>query len=517
MDTSSKTQAETKMEEFPIGSRVILQDLTTTAFNGRVGVIKSKLHQNGRQQVSLLKNGKEGNENDENKILGLKPINLKLEPRPVDSLSTREMKTVLSRKNYTNPLAGYDKSELRSLVEAHVSCPNEIASILAKAQAAVEPTPTPDSNSAGSTASNTRQQMREQAAQLNQLSPEQLRQQAQMMRSMDPSMIRRMNPAMANLTDAQIQMAAAQMEAMANNPQMVEGVVNQINNMDDSQMENLSRMQEFAGTNTNANATSDETVAGAPAMSANGMQSMANMSPEQLLKQAAMMKSVPKDTLRKMNPLMASWPDSQIDMAISQMESMAKNPEMSKRMMDQMKNMKPEEIEKLQKLAQNGSFANLNASGASGDGNTAGIDPNAMAKDPMAMLKNTDPAQIKQMLQMVKENPALFKDMIRGANPGMADQLSDEQISKTMESFANMDESKIGWIMKGLGLMQKIRDVMQLKGVVLLLKVLFISIVLFFYMRYTEGKAENDDTSNLFKENEDVISMTIPEVEDDEF
>lgn len=194
------------MDEFPIGSRVLLQELTTTAFNGRVGIIKSKLQPNGRQQVSLLKT--ENEDNKEHKILGLKPLNLKLEPRPVSSLSTREMKTVLSRKDYTNPLAGYDKSELRSLVEAHVTDPNEIASILAKAQAAVEvkpaPTPTPASASA-SAVNNTRQQMREQAAQLNQMSPDQLRQQAQMMRSMDPSMIRRMNPAMANFTDAQIQ------------------------------------------------------------------------------------------------------------------------------------------------------------------------------------------------------------------------------------------------------------------------------------------------------------------------
>lgn len=504
------------MDEFPIGSRVLLQELTTTAFNGRVGIIKSKLQPNGRQQVSLLKT--ENEDNKEHKILGLKPLNLKLEPRPVSSLSTREMKTVLSRKDYTNPLAGYDKSELRSLVEAHVTDPNEIASILAKAQAAVEvkpaPTPTPASASA-SAVNNTRQQMREQAAQLNQMSPDQLRQQAQMMRSMDPSMIRRMNPAMANFTDAQIQMAASQMDAMANNPQMMEGMVNQINNMDESQVENLSRIQANAGASASANASANTNVGvhanatGAPTMPQNGMQNMADMSPDQLLQQAAMMKSVPKDTLRKMNPLMANWPDSQIDMAINQMESMAKNPEMSKRMMDQMKNMKPEEIEKLQKMAQNGSGG---ASAAA-----AGLDPSAMAQDPMSMLKNTDPAQIKQMLEMVKENPALFKDMIRNANPGMADQLSDEQISKTMESFANMDERKIGWLVKGLNFFQNARSVVQLKGVKLLLRVLLFSIVYFFYIRYRGGNVEIDDVANLFKENEEVVSMAIPEVEDSEF
>lgn len=291
--------------------------------------------------------------------------------------------------------------------------------------------------------------------------------------------------------------------------------MNQINNMDESQVENLSRIQANAGASASANASANTNVGvhanatGAPTMPQNGMQNMADMSPDQLLQQAAMMKSVPKDTLRKMNPLMANWPDSQIDMAINQMESMAKNPEMSKRMMDQMKNMKPEEIEKLQKMAQNGSGG---ASAAA-----AGLDPSAMAQDPMSMLKNTDPAQIKQMLEMVKENPALFKDMIRNANPGMADQLSDEQISKTMESFANMDERKIGWLVKGLNFFQNARSVVQLKGVKLLLRVLLFSIVYFFYIRYRGGNVEIDDVANLFKENEEVVSMAIPEVEDSEF
>jgi hypothetical protein len=46
-----------------------------------------------------------------------------------------------------------------------------------------------------------------------------------------------------------------------------------------------------------------------------------DMSPEQMKRQAEMMKSMDKDTLRSMNPQMANWNDQQIDMAINQMEA----------------------------------------------------------------------------------------------------------------------------------------------------------------------------------------------------
>lgn len=501
------------MEEYPIGSRVILTDLSKTEFNGLIGIVKSKLNQNGRQQISLID---ESSSSDDNKMLGLKPINLKLEPRPLDSLSTREMKTVLSRKDYEGSLAGFDKSELKSLVEAHVTCPNEIATILATSNASKSSDNS--NNSASSSRSknkksgNLRQQMQNQASQLGNLSPAQMRQQAQMLRTMNPSMIRRMNPAMANFTDAQIQMAASQMEAMANNPQMVQGMVDQMNNMDDDQLETLNRMQTGAGANGGYGASSPSSTAVPSSMDpATGMQNMANMTPDQLRQQAAMMKSMSKETLRSMNPLMANWPDSQIDMAINQMETMANNPEMTQKMVDQMKNMKPEEIEKLQKMAQTGGTEGVDA--------MSGFDPKAMSQDPMQMLKNTNPAQIKQMLQMVKENPSLFKDMMRSANPAMADKLTDDQIAKTMESFANLDERKIGWIMGALGFMQSARDFVKKRGILLILLFICFCMVLLVIFVSQNGKTIKGDDNNIAALVTDSIdhTMTVPEIEEDEF
>ena len=51
-----------------------------------------------------------------------------------------------------------------------------------------------------------------------------------------------------------------------------------------------------------------------------------------------MLKSMPKDTLRRTNPQMANMTDAQIDMSIAQLEQMADNPEMVKMASDQMKN-----------------------------------------------------------------------------------------------------------------------------------------------------------------------------------
>jgi hypothetical protein len=478
------------MQEYAIGSRVILKDLSKTEYNGLSGIIKSKLNSNQRQQVSLTID-------NETKLLGLKPLNLTLEPRSLDSLTTKEMKMVLSRVDYQGSLAGYDKSELRSLVEAHVATcsPDEIASILAKQ---VDNDDDDEHNREGGASSSNktgkklRQQMKNQADQLNNLSPTQLRQQAQMMRTMDPNMIRRMNPAMKHFTDAQIQMAAVQMDQMANNPQMVKGMVNQMNNMDDAQLENLQKAQEqhngVAGAGAGGMTAPTPGVGG----SAQGMQSMANMSPDQLRQQATMMKSMPKDTLRSMNPLMAKWSDAQIEMAIRQMETMAENPDISKRMMDQMKDMDPQELEKLRNMAQNGTMENsVGAVGTdTGTGTGAGgMDPNAlMSQDPMQMMQNTNPAQIKQMLSMVKENPSLFKDMIRASNPSMADKLTDEQITKTMESFANLDESKIGWLMSLFGFVQKARTFLKEKGLyVLVVMLLTMMGFLYGFVQYRTG------------------------------
>ena len=446
---------------FPVGSRVILQNLSKgIEFNGKVGVVKSKVNdENQRQQVLLIQSGK---------TLGIKPFNLKYEPRSVNSLSISELKILLTLKEVTT-LSGYDKSQLREMLKIKTDSEEEIAQLLYQHLEEENERMAANPNVKGQKGGG------DQASMLANASPDQLRQQAQMMRSMPPAQIRRMNPQMAGFTDAQIGMAANQMEMMANNPDMLKQMTEQMKNMSPAEMEQMKRMQAGGappsasdiaaggGSNSSSNSNSGGTSNGntgntangnaAPASAsqmANGMQNMANMSPEQLKYQAEMMKSMDPDTLRSMNPAMAGWGDEQIKMAIQQMETMANNPDMMKQVSEQMKGMKPEEIEKIRNQGANG------FGGAGGGAVGAGAD--GMPANPMDMLNNADPAQIKSMLKMVRDNPKMMKDMLRSSNPGMADKLSDEQIQKTIDAFAGMDEKKIGWLLKALGWVQEFKN-----------------------------------------------------------
>ena len=330
-----------------------------------------------------------------------------------------------------------------------------------------------------------------QAEALGNMTPDQLRQQAMMMRSMPPSQIRMMNPQMAGFSDEQIQMAANQMEMMASNPEMMKQMTEQMKNMSPAELEQVKRMQAGgapAMMPTRSAAPAPAATAGGQA--ANGMQSMANMSPEQLKQQASMMKTMDKNTLRSMNPAMANWSDSQIQMAIQQMETMANNPDMMKQMTEQVKGMKPEDIEKLKKMAAGGDFG---AEGMDGTGaGAAGAGANGMPTNPMDMLKNSNPAQIKQMLNMVKENPQLMKDMLRSSNPAMADKMTDEQIQKTIDTFAGLDESKIGWLLKVVGWVQAFRNSSKAKVALFFLLSMFVFVVGMLIHLVRKSKALDD-------------------------
>lgn len=437
---------------YPVGSRVILQNLTTTEFNGKVGVIKSKL-KDERQQVLLIQSGK---------TLGIKPIKLKYEPRTVNSLSVSELKTLLALKEVTQ-LSGYDKSQLREMVKIKTETEEEIAELLYTHQEKEnnERASSGGSSSTGPGGANA----------LGNLSPDQLRQQAQMMRSMPPSQIRRMNPAMAGFSDAQIQMAAQQMETMANNPSMLNQMKEQVKNMSPQELEQARRQA----------ASGEPATMGVGAGAGGPGQSMADMSPEQLKQQADMMKSMTPDQIRSSNPAMANWGDAQIQMAIQQMETMAKNPSMLKQLSDQMKGMSPEQIENMRKMASdpNAAGAGMGMGGLPGAGAGAGASPvaNGMPQNPMDMLNNTDPAQIKNMLNMVKENPGFLRDMLRNSNPAMADKMTDDQIEKTINAFASMDEKKIGWVLKLIGYAQEFKKSSKAK----ILLFLFLSMCLFVF------------------------------------
>jgi hypothetical protein len=453
----SSADPDSNSNAFPVGSRVILKDLTKgTEFNGKVGVVKSQVNES-RQQVLLIQSGK---------MLGIRPLNLKYEPRSVNSLSISELKTILTLKEVTT-LSGYDKSQLREMVHIKTESEEEIAEMLYAHQEKEYNTPKP--------AHGQGQAGNDSANMLANMSPEQLHQQARMMRTMPASQIRRMNPQMAGFSDAQIQMAANQMEMMANNPDMMKQMADQMKNMTPQEKEEMKRMQ--AG--------------GAPPATmqreVGATQNMANMSPEQLKQQADMMKSMDPDTLRSMNPAMANWSDAQIKMAINQMETMASNPDMMKQVSEQMKGMKPEEIEKMRKMAEGG---------FGGEGAAAGAD--GMPANPMDMLNNADPSQIKSMLNMVKDNPQMMKDMLRSANPAMADKLSDAQIQKTIDVFAGLDEKKIGWLIKLIGYAQAFKNSSKAKIAVFVILSMFVFVMgmLVYLVKSQKGIAATANVSN---------------------
>ncbi|KAL3942489.1 MAG: hypothetical protein SGARI_000253 [Bacillariaceae sp.] len=207
---------------FPFETRVILHDLKTTELNGKLGVIR-------RYSVFIK---------EENKTVGLKPANLQYEPRTVDSLSAKELKMVLKGKDVEDSeYTGIDKAELKSKVSELVPNEDDIPKLLAKGMSAA-PKPAP-AKPAKAPARQTPNQAAQAADQLSKMSPDQLRQQAQMMRSMPPSQLRRMNPQFARMNDTQIKQAADQMEMMANNPQMMEMMANQVKNMDPDELERI--------------------------------------------------------------------------------------------------------------------------------------------------------------------------------------------------------------------------------------------------------------------------------------
>lgn len=85
--------------------------------------------------------------------------------------------------------------------------------------------------------------MKQRAEQLSSQSPDQLKYQAACMRR-DPNSIRRSSPEYAQLSDAQIFQMADQMEQLANNPEMLKQVSEQMKNMTPEQYEVMKKMHQ---------------------------------------------------------------------------------------------------------------------------------------------------------------------------------------------------------------------------------------------------------------------------------
>jgi hypothetical protein len=409
---------------FPVEARVILQGLVKAAdLNGEKAVVKSQLI-NGRQHVHIV---------DVDKSVALKPSNLRYESRTVESLSVKELKAILKQNNGADSdITGIDKGELKAKVSDLQFEEEQIAEILARANAPKNP-PTSSAQSSYINPSAA-------ANQLANMSPDQLRQQARAMRSMDPNTLRRMNPQFANLTNDQIIMAANQMEMMANNPHMMKAAADQVKNMQPQELERMQKemvndnIDASIGISAPAPATSSATPTQSQFEKASNM--MANMTPEQLRQQANMMKTMEPDTIRRMNPQLAHMTDEQIKASSSQFEMMANNPELMKMAMNQMKHMSPEQVEAIK---------------------NGGTPPPNMDKmggaDPASMLANMDTKQLKQMLQQVKGSPEMMKQFAKMSG------ISEEQLSKGVESFASMDDASLDKAVKVMKNAQRAKDV----------------------------------------------------------
>lgn len=146
---------------------------------------------------------------------------------------------------------------------------------------------------------------------------------------------------------------------------------------------------------------------------------------------------MPPDQIRRMNPQLAHMTDAQIQMAANQFQMMADNPDMMKMAMDQMKNMSPDDIAKLQQQT----------------GSTPENPPDlANMGDPAKMLENMDPKQLKQMMTTLKQNPEMLKQF--AAMSGMP----EEKLAQGLEMFAGLSDDKMESALKVMQKAQKAKD-----------------------------------------------------------
>jgi hypothetical protein len=327
------------------------------------------------------------------------------------------------------------------MVKEVTTSSDELAKLIAKANEPKDVPAATTNNTTSSTSSFNSSQLRQGAERMASMNPDQLRQQAATMKAMGPAALRATNPAMAHLTDAQINMSISQMEAMANNPQMMKMAMDQMKNMSQLDLDEAMKQNPLApqssssssssnnNSNDNAAATYPDVRSASAASSARSAvpeavqnmssdqfkaasQQMASMSPDQLKQQASMLKSMSKDTLRRSNPYMANMTDAEIDIAIQQMESMASSPEMLKMASEQLKNMTPEQFQQMKSMAGSGGMvggsndntANATAGTPAANGGAAGAN---MPTDPSQMMEAlfSNPEQLNSMVKMMKQNP----------------------------------------------------------------------------------------------------------------
>lgn len=180
-------------------------------------------------------------------------------------------------------------------------------------------------------------------------------------------------------------------------------------------------------------------------------EALGNATPEQLRRQAEMFKNMSKEQmkqLRRQQPQFKHMTDEQIRAMSTQMEQMSRNPDMMKKMSEQMKNMTPEQLKYQAEMMKNMSPEQLkdiekmqkSMSDPTVDQATLGAD----------MMKNMSPQQLSDMMKMQKEmlkkNPEMVKKMM--ANNPMMKNVSAEQLEQQLDMMADMDPKNLERLMK---------------------------------------------------------------------
>ena len=417
---------------YPTGTQVVLKGLQgAPEHNGKTGVVESTAGE--RQRIRLL---------DDDKVLGIRPINLELAPRAVDTLSVKECKAVLQACDFQGTLAGMDKRDLQKAL-TEICSPERTAQVLVEQARNTTGTPSSATTASRSSASTApgidKDQIQTAADRMATMDPAQLRQQAAMMKAMPKDQLRRSNPMFTNMSDGQIDQMISQFEMMASNPAMMQQAANQVKNMTPEELQrqqaavlgaNNGNTAASSRVSSSGSSTSSSTTAATPP--ANAAQMLNQMNPEQLKTQAAMLRSMPPHQIRSMHPQFSNMSDTQIDQMASQMEMMAANPTMLKMAAETMGSMTPEQIADIQ---QGRMPAGLGAS------------PGAAMDQAASLLSNMSGKQVKDMLKMAKSNP----DMLKTAMPGT----DTSQMEKVINGLEGMDEKTLDRIIAFLSGLQK--------------------------------------------------------------
>jgi len=340
---------ETRPRQYPIKTRVILHGLVgSPQYNGRKGVVESPLTAEGRQRVYLLpaavvalgdtgitsdinvsdgsnnKKSKNDGEEEANNMLGLKPINLRYEPRTIESLTVKELKTILSRlscisqnnensaSSFSNasdnheatmhkspnskpkPIVttGMDKSNLRALVSTLAGNDSEVLACLLATPyyAAGEPIPSShnhyNNHPFTSNINNPSLFPNNNDISSDSFTPSDLREKAKAIRSIHPDTLRANNPSIANWSDDDIRTAAYRMEHVANNPHFKQHLQNDFCQK---------KQNRYANGNDNLNHPSSSSFG----INQDPFIGLANMTPADLKKTISIVRSDPR-LLREM-------------------------------------------------------------------------------------------------------------------------------------------------------------------------------------------------------------------------